>query len=255
MHYDVLQAIIVPRSVVICITVPPACPRLLALCRQTRTRRLLVCHRPEIPAAFAAALTGLEPQVLRDVPAVLGGRDDPTPARVQQLAAEDEDDLPPCSVIRGVAHYRAEMFRRLDPARFARVDAAYRYGFDAACRSLRSHPTSGSSASRRSSCRRSSPTRARQPHPSPRRGPAPRRAGGLPRPRDAAHRPHPAGPARHPERTRAEHPDDQPARRPDPRPGGPPGDRRRLCHHPVHRHPTNPRCCTAASPPTPPLCG
>jgi hypothetical protein len=55
----------------------------------------------------------------------------------EQLSAGlDAAELPPI-VTRGVAHYRAEAFRRLSPAAFARVDAVYRHGFDAACAWLR----------------------------------------------------------------------------------------------------------------------
>ena len=81
--------------------------------------------------------------MFRDVPTLIG-RDDPTPGPDRQrTTVTGEDDLPSCCVIPGVAHYRAEMFRRLDPAGFARVDDAYLHGFDEACRWLRSQTISG----------------------------------------------------------------------------------------------------------------
>ena len=119
--------------------------RLLELRRQTGSRLLFVCHRTGLPNAPAAVLAGVDHQVFYDLPATLDVHDDLTSlgADRRQPAAKDEDDLPRCSAIPGVAHYRAEMFRRLDPAAFARVDAAYLHGFDAACGSLRGHPASG----------------------------------------------------------------------------------------------------------------
>ena len=118
--------------------------RLLTLGRQTDARLLLVCHRPQLSDPLAAALTGLDHQVFRDVPDHLGDPEDPTPGPDRQRpTATEQDDLPSCSVIPGVAHYRAEMFRRLDPAGFARVDDAYLHGFDTACRWLRAHPSPG----------------------------------------------------------------------------------------------------------------
>lgn len=117
--------------------------RLLALRRQTDARLLLVCHRPQLSVPLVAALTGLEHHVFRDVPDHLGDPDNPMPGPDRQRTTRGEDDLPSCSVIPGVAHYRAEMFRRLDPAGFARVDAAYLHGFDTACRWLRAHSSSG----------------------------------------------------------------------------------------------------------------
>jgi len=112
--------------------------RLLGLCRQTGSRLLLVCHRPEIPAALGAALTGTAHRVLHELPPAPDLHDRiATLSGTEQLSAGlDAAELPPI-VTRGVAHYRAEAFRRLSPAAFARVDAVYRHGFDAACAWLR----------------------------------------------------------------------------------------------------------------------
>lgn len=109
--------------------------RLLRLRRQTGHRLTLVCHRPQIPAAHAARLVGTEHQVLHDLSQVQVMHDrssptgDPEPSPV---TGPNIRDLAPIAV-RGVAHYRAEAFRTLDPAALARFDAAYRHGFDAAC--------------------------------------------------------------------------------------------------------------------------
>lgn len=102
--------------------------RILDLRTSTDMRLLLVCHTGRIPAGLSGVLAGIEhrvlqnlPPALRAVPALLACRDAP----VTSQAADELPALP----ARGVAHYRAEAYRRLDPDTFERVDTVYRHGF------------------------------------------------------------------------------------------------------------------------------
>ena len=120
---------------------------LLRVRQQAGHQLLLVCHLPHIPPPLAGVLAGGRHRVLHDVP-ILGGVKDRSPTEAdsgQCSVAEDGAELPSVPAA-GVAHYRAEAFRQLDPAAFTRFDAVYRVGFDAACAWLTSDPGSGQAA-------------------------------------------------------------------------------------------------------------
>lgn len=120
---------------------PGSWERVLELTHTSGARLLLVCHTARIPAELLAVLG--EYRVLTEPPHSVGPSAYPTPGRTdrparRQVHAEDVDtrDVP----VRGVAHYRAEAFRHLDPAAFAHLDAFYQRGFAAACAWLGTHP-------------------------------------------------------------------------------------------------------------------
>ncbi|MDJ0324327.1 hypothetical protein QMG61_11195 [Cryobacterium sp. PH31-AA6] len=108
---------------------------LIGLCQQTGTRLMLVCHTRQIPASLGAVLTGIEHHVLTDLAQALAPHEPAHPPRVRaqpQSGRQDTDQLPDLPAA-GVAHFRAEAYRRLDAVSFARVDAAYQHGQQAAC--------------------------------------------------------------------------------------------------------------------------
>lgn len=107
--------------------------RLVELCRHTGSRLLLVCHTRQIPAPLSAVLTGIEHQVLTDLPQALTELTCPPLAGLDQRPDSGDIAELPHLPSTGVAHFRAEAYRRLDAAAFARVDAVYRHGLEAAC--------------------------------------------------------------------------------------------------------------------------
>ena len=119
---------------------------LLRVRQQAGHQLLLVCHLPQIPPHLAGALAGSNHRVLHDLPTLGGVQDRPPPEADQCSVAELQGAELPSVPAAGVAHYRAEAFRQLDPAAFARFDAVYREGFDAACAWLTSDPGSGQAA-------------------------------------------------------------------------------------------------------------
>ncbi|TFD84054.1 hypothetical protein E3T61_20015 [Cryobacterium lactosi] len=104
--------------------------RLIGLCRHTGTRLMLVCHTRQTPDPLDAVLTGICHRVLTDLPEPLALHDPADLTRVieeSQPGRRDTDELPALPAA-GVAHFRAEAYRQLDPAAFARDDAAYQHG-------------------------------------------------------------------------------------------------------------------------------
>ncbi len=123
--------------------------RLLELGRETGTRLLLVCHAPQIPAQLAAVLAGTGHQVLTGVPQFLDSRSaypHPRPWPSAAAGAEaDAEDLPRF-LHPHIRNYRTKAFSQLGPAGFARTDAVYRQGREAACHWLSTHPAPGPAA-------------------------------------------------------------------------------------------------------------
>ena len=123
--------------------------RVLELCRETGSRVLLVCHTPQIPARLAAVLAGTGHQLLTGLPQALNPRGTHTHPRLWPDAAAgagpDVADLPRL-LYPHIRNYRSKAFDKLGPAGFARTDAVYRHGRDAACRWLNTHPGPGPSA-------------------------------------------------------------------------------------------------------------
>jgi len=123
--------------------------RLLELGRETGTRLLLVCHAPQIPAQLAAVLAGTGHQVLTGVPQFLDSRSaypHPRPWPSAAAGAEaDAEDLPRF-LHPHIRNYRTKAFSQLGPAGFARTDAVYRHGREAACHWLSTHPAPGPAA-------------------------------------------------------------------------------------------------------------
>lgn len=119
--------------------------RVLELGRETGSRVMLVCHTPQIPARLGAVLPAAGAQVLTGLPQALNqgsAEPDPRPCPAAAAAAgpgSDDQDLPrfPHPYIR---NYRSKAFAQLGPAGFARTDAVYRHGRDAARQWLSTRP-------------------------------------------------------------------------------------------------------------------
>jgi len=128
--------------------------RVLELGQETGSRVLLVCHVPQIPAHLAAVLPGTGHQVLTGLPQALnpsGARPRPLPdATTATGAGADVVDLPRF-LYPHIRNYRSKAFEHLGPAGFARTDAVYRHGRDAACRWLSTRPGPGPDAVSRQS--------------------------------------------------------------------------------------------------------
>ncbi|MDJ0336752.1 hypothetical protein [Cryobacterium sp. PH31-O1] len=108
---------------------------LVGLCQHTGTRLMLVCHTRQVPESLGAVLTGIEHHVLTDLAQALAPHE---PAHPPLISSEPQSDRPdtdhlPDLPAAGVAHFRAEAYRQLDAADFARVDAAYQHGHQTAC--------------------------------------------------------------------------------------------------------------------------
>nr|AXV46224.1 AAA domain protein [Arthrobacter sp.] len=103
---------------------------LIRLCRDTGSRLTLVCHTRQIPEHLRGVLTGIEHHLLTDLAQArtLHKKAHPPPLSTEPRSGRQDTDQLPDLPAAGVAHFRAEAYRRLDPAAFARVDAAYRYG-------------------------------------------------------------------------------------------------------------------------------
>lgn len=117
--------------------------RVLELRRETGSRVLLVCHTPQIPAHLDAVLAGTGHHLLTGLSQALescGAR--PHPRLGPDAAARpDAADLP-LFLHPHIRNYRSKAFAQLGPAGFARIDAVYRHGQDAACRWLSTRPAS-----------------------------------------------------------------------------------------------------------------
>jgi len=104
--------------------------RLIRLCRDTDSRLTLVCHTRQIPERLGVVLTGIDHHVLTDLAEALALHEPAYPPvlRMEPRSGRQDTEQLPDLPAAGVAHFRAEAYRRLDAAAFARVDAAYRYG-------------------------------------------------------------------------------------------------------------------------------
>jgi hypothetical protein len=121
---------------------PQAWNRLLDLRRAASLRLVLVNHAPAVASALAATLTGIDHQILRDAAQVLAEPIMPTrpaPIGPDPLAV----NLPTKPTEPQMPHYRADMYRKLPPDMFARIDTLYRHGMDTACDWLGLHPHPG----------------------------------------------------------------------------------------------------------------
>jgi len=121
--------------------------RVLELSRETGSRVLLVCHTLQIPAHLEAVLAGTGYQLLTSLPQALDSRGARPHPRLRPAAAARPDvaDLP-CFLHPHIRNYRSKAFNQLGPAGFARIDAVYRNGRDAACRWLNTRPGPGPAA-------------------------------------------------------------------------------------------------------------
>jgi hypothetical protein len=123
--------------------------RVLELCRETGSRVLLVCHTPQIPAHLDAVLAGTAHQLLTGLPQALDPRGTHPHPRLWPDAAAgagpDVADLPRF-LYPHIRNYRSKAFDQLGPAGFARTDAVYRHGRDAAGRWLSTRPGPGPGA-------------------------------------------------------------------------------------------------------------
>ena len=123
--------------------------RVLGLGREAGSRVLLVCHARQIPAHLGAVLAGTGYQLLTGLPqAVRGARPRPRNRPRSDAAAgagPDAADLPRF-LHPHIRNYRSKAFAQLGPAGFARTDAVYRHGRDAACRGLSTRPEPGAAA-------------------------------------------------------------------------------------------------------------
>ena len=109
--------------------------RVLALGRDAGCRVLLVCHASQIPVHLDAALAGTGCQLLAGLQQALrGARPGPVP-RPDAAGGEGEPDAAdlPRFLHPHIRNYRSKAFAQLGPAGFARTDAVYRHGRDAAC--------------------------------------------------------------------------------------------------------------------------
>ena len=115
--------------------------RVLELGRETSSRILLVCHTPQIPAHLDAVLVGTSHQLLTSLPLALDSRSAHPHPRLGPATAASPDvaDLP-CFLHPHIRNYRSKAFDQLGPAGFARIDAVYRHGRDAASRWLSTRP-------------------------------------------------------------------------------------------------------------------
>lgn len=110
--------------------------QLLELWRCTGVRLVLVCHDPKIPRDAARLLESVDHFVTKDLDEVVPARG-PLPVRsAPDPPVRELPQLPDADVVR----FRADAYRWLDPAEFARVDAVYGQGLAAACRWLPRHP-------------------------------------------------------------------------------------------------------------------
>lgn len=125
--------------------------RVVELGRDTGTRLLLVCHTPQIPGHLDAVLAGTGHQVLTGLPQALHLRGThPHPRPRPDTAAGTGPDVAdvPRFLHPHIRNYRSKAFEQLDPARFARIDAVYQHGRDAACHWLSTRPAPGPAAAR-----------------------------------------------------------------------------------------------------------
>ncbi len=126
---------------------PGAWTWVLGLCRETGSRVLLVCHTRQIPAHLNAVLAGTGYQLLIGLPQALraAGRRPRSRPDGAAGAGPDAADLPRF-LHPHIRNYRSKAFAQLGPAGFARTDAVYRHGRDAACHWLSTRPEPGAAA-------------------------------------------------------------------------------------------------------------
>jgi hypothetical protein len=123
--------------------------RVLQLGTETGARVLLVCHTPQIPAHLAAVLPGTGYQVLTGLLQPLysrGPQQRPRPGPGTAARCDPETADLPCFLHPHIRNYRSKGFDQLGPAGFARIDAIYRHGRDAASRWLSTRTRPGPAA-------------------------------------------------------------------------------------------------------------
>ncbi|GII33009.1 hypothetical protein [Planotetraspora mira] len=127
---------------------------LLELRSATGVHLVLVHHRRNIATALRGQLTGVDYRISLDpgselpAPPTARAATGPTDPRggTEVGGAFDQHDQRvaalPHTVATSLPWYRADAYRRLSAAEFARVDAEYRHGLQAACQWLRRHTPS-----------------------------------------------------------------------------------------------------------------
>ena len=120
----------------------------LGLGRETGSRLLLVCHARQIPAHLGAVLAGTGYQLLTGLPQALRGTAAriPGPGQMRQPGPGLTPRTCRVSSTRISATTGARHSTQLGPAGFARTDAVYRHGRDAACHWLSTRPGPGAAA-------------------------------------------------------------------------------------------------------------
>jgi hypothetical protein len=117
----------------------------LGLCRETGSRVLLVCHTRQIPAHLNAVLAGTGYQLLTGLPQALraaGPRPRSRPDGAAGAGRRGPAAFPPPAY----PQLPEQGIRPARPAGFARTDAVYRHGRDAACHWLSTRPEPGAAA-------------------------------------------------------------------------------------------------------------
>ena len=117
--------------------------RVLELGRETGSRVLLVCHTPQIPAHLDAVLAGTGHRLLTSLPQALGSRSarpHPRPRSAPAAGTGPDAAELPRFLHPHIRNYRSKAFDQLGPAGFARIDAIYQHGRDAASRWLSTRP-------------------------------------------------------------------------------------------------------------------
>lgn len=117
---------------------PHAWTGLAYLARTTMVQILMVCHTRTIPARLTADLGSLDIWPFDSLDKVIDTyRWDTEPPRAPHQAPPAWPELPARLPTGQVMYYRADVYRQTGPEVFARVDALYQTGLDAACSWLR----------------------------------------------------------------------------------------------------------------------
>lgn len=129
---DVVTDLIVLRAHLLS---PEGWAHLIEMTRCTGAQLILVQHTRTLRGELQRLLDDVAHQVTKDTAAVAGER---------SVAAPPEPDGPgeplPRLPTSDVHRFRADAYRTLSPADFARVDRVYSHGLDAACKWLAQHP-------------------------------------------------------------------------------------------------------------------
>lgn len=123
--------------------------RVLELGRETGPRLLLVCHSPQVPGHLDAVLAGTSRQVLTGLPQALhpcSTYPDLLPRPVAAAGAGPDVADAPRFLHPHIRNYRSKAFGQLNPAGFARTDAVYQHGRDAASHWLSTRPAAATAA-------------------------------------------------------------------------------------------------------------